>query len=82
LKDHADVAPPRGHVIDGLAVEANQTFVRLGESGDHPQQRGFTATAGAEKGEELAPLDVEIDVVDDPLLAVTLADIFKPDIRR
>jgi hypothetical protein len=54
----------------------------LGESGDHPQQRGFTATAGTEKGEELAPLDVEIDVVDDPLLAVTLTDIFKPDIRR
>ena len=64
LEDRVDVAlvgRQPGHV---LALQLDQAGGRLLEPADHPQGRGLAAARGAEEAEELAVLDLEVDVVD------------------
>ena len=51
LKHHAAIAAGAG---DGLAVDRDLAGGRLFESGDDPQQRGFSAAGGADHADELA----------------------------
>ena len=43
------------------------------EAGDHAQHRGLAAAGRAEEGDELALLDVEVEVLDDRGLAEGLS---------
>ena len=47
-----------------LAVDADRAGGRGLEAGDHAQRRGLAAAGGAEEGDELALLDVEVEVAD------------------
>src|SRR5664279_5333122 len=59
LEHHVDRALMRQHLRDVLAVEQDAAFVRGLEPGQHPQQRGLAAAAGAEQREKLAGPNVE-----------------------
>src|SRR3546814_695381 len=60
-----------GHV---LALQQDGALAGRLEAGQHAQQRGLAAARGAEQREELAPEDVEGDVVDGDEVAETLGD--------
>ena len=65
LEHHADRALVGAQMRDVLAVDANFACGRRLEAGDHAQSRRLAAAAGAEKGDELAALDGEVEVLDD-----------------
>ena len=75
LEHHAHRAPLRRAVGEILAVEQDATAVGHVEAGDHAQQRGLAATRRTEKGEELAGLDADADVVDRGEIAETAGDV-------
>ena len=50
------------------------------EAADHPEGRGLAAARRAEEAEELAVLDLEVDVVDRDLVAELLDDIDEADV--
>ena len=62
LEHHADVALPRRQARDVVAADQNAPAIGPVEAGDEAQQRRLPAAGRAEKGEELAGLDREIDV--------------------
>src|SRR5262245_52381863 len=59
--DRALVGRRLGHID---AVEQDLTVGGLLEPGEHAQRGGLAAARGAEQGEELARLDLEVDAVD------------------
>ena len=63
LEDRVDVAPVGRHGLDRLALEEDLALARLLEAGDHPQRRRLPAARRAEQREELALLDLEVEVV-------------------
>jgi hypothetical protein len=80
LKNHSQVALPRRQVVYRMAVQENGAFVRRDKAGNGSEQSGFPAAARSEEGVELAFGDLQIDVAHGPDVAVTLADIFEPDL--
>ena len=67
-----------GHV---LALQLDEPGGRLLEAADHPQGRRLAAARGPEEAEELAVLDLEIDVVDGHGVAELLDDIDESDVH-
>ena len=62
-----------------LAVQEDGTFVRLEEARDHPQEGGLAAAGGTEEGEEFAAADVQVDVLEDLLVAERLGQALDVD---
>src|SRR2546426_6819407 len=61
LEDHAAVAAGAG---DRLPLQLHDAGRRLLEPGDHVEDRGLAATAGAEQAEELSARQLEIETPD------------------
>ena len=59
LEHHVDRTLVRQNRRDVSTIEQDAALVGHLETGEHPQQRGLAATAGAEQGEKLAGPDVE-----------------------
>jgi hypothetical protein len=74
LKHHADRAAAGAEMSDVATVDANRSFGRRLEPGDHAQGRRLAAAAGPEEGHELAAFDLEVEVLDHRLGAEGLAD--------
>ena len=72
LEDEADVAALRRLLGRVLAGDVDPAAVGRLEPGDHPQQRGLAAAAGAEQGREGAVADLERHVVERDELAEAL----------
>ncbi len=64
LEHHRDVAVLRLDVIDERLADVHLTFGDLFETGNHPQDGGLTATGRTHEDEELAILDVEVNITD------------------
>ncbi len=64
LEDRVDVALVGGEPGHVLALELDPALRRLLEAADHPEGRRLAAAGWAEEAEELALVDVEVDVVD------------------
>jgi hypothetical protein len=79
LEDRVDVALERRQPGDVLALELDQAGRGLLEATDHPQRGGLPTARRAEQAEELAVLDLEVDVVDRQRIAIALDDINEPD---
>src|SRR5205085_5943057 len=62
-KHEPDIAAIRRHVVDALAGDPHLATVMADKTRHSAQERGLAATGRSQKGEELARLDVEIDVV-------------------
>ena len=62
LEHHRQPALGRRLVGHVRAVELDDAGRRVLEPGDQPQQRGLAAARGADEDDELAVLDVEVDV--------------------
>lgn len=82
LKNQADVPAPGRHVIHRLVIQINHALVRCNKSRNDPQQGGFTAAAGSQEGEELSLFDIEANVANHPVIAVTFSDTLQPDTSR
>ncbi len=80
LEDGVDVALVRRQPGDVLALELDQPGRRLLEAADHPQRRRLAAARGPEQREELAVLDLEVDVVDRDDVAEAFGDVDETDI--
>ena len=80
LEDRVDVALVGRQPGDVLALELDQPGRRLLEAADHPQGRRLAAAGRPEEAEELAVLDLEVDVVDGDRIAELLDHIDEPDV--
>ena len=67
---------------DVLAADTDAAAVGMVEAGDQPQQRRLAAAGGAEKREELARPDVEVDVLEHVVVAVGEVDAPRSGRRR
>jgi hypothetical protein len=63
LEDEVDGATVGGEGGDVLVFDDDVAGVAVLEAGDHAEEGGLAAAAGAQEGEELAAADVERDVV-------------------
>ena len=68
------------HADDVGAGEHDASCVGFLEAGDQPQRRGLAAARRAEQGEELAPPDLERDVVDRDGVPEALDDVVDADL--
>jgi hypothetical protein len=64
LEDHCDVAVLGGQVGDVTVADPDLAAVDLLEAGEHAQRGGLAASRGADEDEELAVLDVDVELVD------------------
>src|SRR6185312_4766474 len=80
LEDGVDVALVGRQPRDVGAGELDEARRRLLEAADHAQGRRLAAARWPEEAEELALLDVEIDVVDGVRVAIHLGDLHHPDV--
>ena len=64
LEHDADRAAVRRQRVDDVVADDDPSLRLRDKAGDDPQQRGLAAAGGAEQGDDLAPFDVEIDVLD------------------
>ena len=65
LEHHREAALGRRHVDDVRAVDQDLPAGDVLEPGDQAQQRGLAAAGRADEDDELAVLDLEVDVLDD-----------------
>ena len=75
LEDHGDAAFDRRQFIDLHAVNDDVTGGNILKAGDHAQQCGFAASRRADKNDELAIPDVELNALDDFEMSIVLADV-------
>jgi hypothetical protein len=64
LEDHRDVAVLGREVGDVAVTDPDLAAVDLFEAGEHAQGGGLAAAGGADEDEELAVLDVDVELVD------------------
>ncbi|MCY1180588.1 hypothetical protein D9M73_210430 [compost metagenome] len=74
LKDSVQRSTVGRQAADVLAIDAQGAGVRLQEAGDRTQQCGLATAAGAEQNNELALLDVQVNVVQCPVSPKAFAD--------
>ena len=72
LEDEPGVPPVGRQHGDVAGAEPNAAGRRLDESPDHAEGRRLAAPAGPEQDDQLALLDGERDIADDPVLGVAL----------
>ena len=65
----------RGHVIDGLAVEEDASSPGDKGAGDRLEQGALAGPVGADTGEDLARLHLQVDVVESLEVLVVGADV-------
>ncbi len=82
LEDRVDVPLVGRQPGDVLALELDEARCRGLEPADHPEGGRLAAAGRSEEREELAGLDLEVDVIDDHGLAVALDDIYQLDVDR
>ena len=82
LEHHPHRPPLRRPAGEVLAVQHDAAGIGNVEARDHPQQRGLAATRGPEKGEELAGVDADADVVDRGEVAETAGDVLDVEQRH
>ncbi len=70
LEHHADIALVGRQVGDVAPADADGAGGGLLEAGHHAQRRGLAAAGRAEEGDELAPLDGEVEVLHHDVLAI------------
>ena len=73
LKYHGDVAILRRHVVHQLAVDAKRAGRDFFQAGDHAQRGRLAAARRPDQHDELAILDLQVEVVD--RLEATLVDL-------
>ena len=64
--------------LDRLA-DSQRAAVRLLLPGDHPEQRGLAGAVGADDADDAAAREVEVEVLDEDLVAVGLAQVLGLD---
>ncbi len=79
LEHEPDVALLHGHIVDLLAMDEDVAFGGRFQTGDHAQNGGLAAAAGAEQRHEFAVFDFKIDLADGGDVAKAFADVFKLD---
>ncbi|MCY1239821.1 hypothetical protein D9M72_526360 [compost metagenome] len=72
LEDHGDVAGARRQVVDLASADLDGSVADVLEAGDHAQRRRLATAGRADKRDELAVLDLEVDAVNDLEGAVAL----------
>jgi hypothetical protein len=68
-------------LVDGLAIEQDPPGIDRDEPGDHVDERALAAAVGPENRDQLAPRDVEIEIVVDHRLVEALAQAADGDVR-
>ena len=76
LKDKPDIALLHRHAVDLRAADKNPAAGRVFQTGDHAQDGGFPAAAGAEQTDQFPFVDDKVDVFDRRHPAEVLRDIF------
>jgi hypothetical protein len=66
---------PSGGVVDVAPADPDLAAADLFEAGDHPEQGRFAAAGRADEHDELAVLDLQLDVLQDLEVAVGLLDV-------
>ena len=61
LEHHCDVAILRSDVVDDTLADTDFASRNLFQSGDHTQQRRFSAAGGPDENNEFAVRDLEVD---------------------
>ena len=81
LEDHCDVAVLRLHRGDIIATDEDATLVDLFQAGQHAQSRGLTAARRADQHQELAVLNVKIQIIHRGLIVarVDTSDVVEYD---
>ena len=79
LEDRVHVALVGRHGLHRLALEVDASLAGLLEAGHHAQRRGLAAARGAEQREELALLDLEVEVVHGHRVAEALGHALEAD---
>src|SRR5690606_21595052 len=79
LEDRVDVALERRELGDVPPVEVDPALGRHLEAGDQAEARRLPGPRRAEGGEELAPVDLEVDPVDGDDVAEALPDPLEGD---
>jgi len=74
LEHHRDAPFSRRHVIDDAVADGQRAFGDVFQPRDRAQQRALAAARGPHEDHELAVADVQVDPLQDPDLAVGLAD--------
>ena len=77
LKNESGAPLLRRQSSDIAPVQQNPSARGLGQAGDHPQYRAFAAATGPEQNEQLFVRHFKRDVVDHPLVAEALGDLFE-----
>ena len=82
LKHHRGVALRRREIGDVLSRDVDLSVGDLFEAADHPQRGGLAAAARAEHGDELAVLDLRVEVDDGAYVAIEgLVDVDQNDVE-
>ena len=76
LEHEAEVPLVQRHMGVVLAVEEDVALHRLGEAADQAERRGFSTAAGAEEADQLALLDVQVQVLQNDVFSISCGDIF------
>ena len=80
LEDHGDVAVLGRHIDNVDSADPKAAAGDVLQSRDHSQRGGFAAAGRPDEDQELAVLDLEVQLVDCAKIApVCLADILKND---
>ena len=82
LEDDADVAVPRLHLVDDMAVEEDLAAARQVDAGKQEEARRLAAAGRAEKRDELAVLDGQVHARDHLDVAEPLGDVAELDPRH
>ena len=82
LKDEADIALPEGATGDVLAVEREPSTLGCFETGDHAQERRFTAARRPEQNGERTAFDAQVDVAKRTERTERLRQVFDDNAHR
>ena len=83
LEDHGDVAILGSDIVDHLVPDLHRALGDVLETGDHPQDGRLAASRGAHEHEELAILDLEVEVAYGPgAVLVDLPEILHRDLSH
>ena len=83
LEDHGDVAVLRGEVVHDLTVDLHVPGRDRLEAGDHPQRRRLSAAGRADEDDELARLDLEVEIGDGlRAVGIDLRQLLEGDLRH
>ena len=79
LKNSVDVPFVGGHVVDFLAQKEDIALIRGLKAADEPEHGGLSAARGAQQGDKLVVIDVQVDVLEHRLPVKGFGDVFQLD---